>query len=179
MKKLAISGLVLGLLFVLAAPAPAQVDFGIGAGVLYNKMLGSIDASGWKIDKDYFSYLLSLKMQFLGFLGLEGVLNYYPGKDDIDYTVTPMGTATLNLLGDLINVGVGINSSYVKYDSPAAGSGDKWSDLTYHFKAGVQIPLGGLLWINGDVYYFVDQFKNIEDFDKDYLTFGARIHLRF
>jgi len=178
MRLLGIVVLALALLAVIAGPAAAQVEMGFGAGVLYNKMLGSIEDDDWKIDEDYFSYLLSLKLQLAGFLGVEGILNYYPGKGDIDYTLTPMATGVINLLGDLVNVGAGINASYVKYDVPGSGSEDKWSELTYHLKAGVQIPLGPI-WLNGDVYYFIDQFKDVEDFDKDYLTFGARLHLRF
>ncbi|HPJ72599.1 MAG TPA: hypothetical protein PK636_07940, partial [bacterium] len=141
MKRILGSVCLAAALFLPVAGAWSQVEAGLGAGVFYNKMLGSIENDDWKIDEDYLSYLVSLRVQFLTFLGAEAILNYYPGSGSIDYQVTPMGTAILNLLGDLVNVGVGINKTYIKYDDPLGGSDGEWSDLSYHFKAGVQLPL--------------------------------------
>lgn len=168
MKKCCVVAVILALAF---AAGPATAEFGIGGGVYYNRMLGSIH--DWDIDKDYISYLLSLKYQFLGFLGVEGMLDYYPGSGDIDYTLRPSATA---VLGNIINAGVGVNWSYVNFKH---GGKDGWSDLAYHFKLGVQIPVGPVLWLNADAFYFVDELKDIEDFNKDYITFGARAHYRF
>ncbi len=163
-------------------PIPAMAEFGIGGGISYNRQLGDIkDDKDW--NKDYVSYVLSLKYQLADILGLEANLDYYPGtgNDVVDYTLRPMGTAVLSIplpILDLFNAGVGINSTYTSFKS-GSGSNDDWSDLSYHFKAGIQIPLASLLWICGDCYYFVDDLKNIEDFDSDLLTFGARALLRF
>ncbi|MCX6348861.1 MAG: hypothetical protein NTV79_05090, partial [Candidatus Aureabacteria bacterium] len=64
------------------------------------------------------------------------------------------------------------------YLKPKDGDGE-WGELYYQFQAGLQIPLSSALWINADAYYFVQKFKEIEDFKLDYLTFGARLHFRF
>lgn len=174
-KTMGSLGLIVLLFLAGAFPVWAENNFGIGGGVYYNKMLGDLDRDNFRFDEDYISYLFSMKYQFLGFLAVEGLLDYYPGSGDLDYTLKPMGTA---VLGNFINVGVGINKSYVKYELEDEGKKSGWSDLTYHFKLGLQIPLGDALWVNADVYYFLDELKDIEDFDKDYLTFGARIHFR-
>lgn len=162
----------------IALPATAGGNFGIGGGIYYNRMLGDIDKDDFDIDEDYFSYLLSLKYQLLDFVGVEALLDYYNGSGNVDYSLKPMATA---VLGSFLNAGVGINKTYFKYKSKSKSpfKKDDWTDLSYHFKAGVQIPLGDLLWLNADVYYFLDELKDIEDFDKDYLTFGARVHFRF
>jgi len=176
MKKVMGSLILVGVLCgISVSPLMAENNFGIGAGAYYNKMLGDLDRDNFRFDEDYVSYLFSLKYQFLGILAVEGILDYYPGSGDLDYTLKPMGTA---VLGNFINVGVGINKSYVKYELEDEGKKSGWSDLTYHFKLGLQIPLGDTLWINADAYYFLDELKDIEDFDKDYITFGARVHFR-
>lgn len=174
-------GIVLGMAVLLAGilipPASAgEGAFGLGGGVYYNKMLGSLDDDKWDIDDDYLSYVFSVKYQFGDWLGIEGMLDYYPGSKDIDYSLKPMATA---VLGNFINAGVGINSTYIKYKEGAGSSEDEWSDMSYHYKAGIQIPLMDVLWLNVDAYYFVDQLKDIEDFDKDYISFGARLHFLF
>ncbi len=166
----------------LLLPAPAGAELGLGGGIFYNRQLGDIkDSDDWKFDKDFVSYMVTLKFQFANFLGLEGSVDYYNGGGDIDYTLRPMGTAVVSIPIpglDLFNAGVGINSTYTKYQT-AGGSRDDWSDLAYHFKAGIQIPIADLLWVCGDCYYFVDELKDVEDFDSDLLTFGARAMLRF
>jgi len=181
MKKkfifLGLATLMLGVTF----PAHAQVDFGLGAGVNYNRYLGDMKKEDFKISRDYFSYLVSARMEFLGFLGAEAIFDYYPGQDDIDYSMTPKATATLGLIGNIIQVGAGINKTYTKIKLSGGGSEGEWSDLSYHLKAGVQIPLGDI-WLNADAYYFVDQFKYdkiVKDFDEDMITFGARVHYHF
>ena len=181
MKKslLVITGLamILGLM-----SAPAIAEFGIGGGIYYNRQLGDLkNEKEW--NKDYVSYVLALKYQFVNILGLEANLDYYPGtgNDVIDYTLRPMGTAVLSIplpVLDLFNAGVGINSTYTSFKSGSGGK-DDWSDLSYHFKAGIQLPITSLLWICGDCYYFVDELKNIENLKSDLLTFGARALLRF
>ena len=178
MKKI---GIVLGLVALLAgaliSPALAGVGtFGLGGGVYYNKMLGTIEKDKWDIDDDYLSYVLSAKYQFGDWFGIEGLLDYYPGGKDIDYSIKPMATA---VLGNFINAGVGINSTYIKYKEVGGSSKDKWTDMTYHFKAGIQFPILDIFWLNVDAYYFVDELKDIEDFDKDYISFGARLHYLF
>ena len=181
MKKILL--VIIGLSFVLGlVSVPAIAEFGIGGGISYNRQLGDLkDDKDW--NKDYVSYVLSLKYQLADILGLEANLDYYPGSgnDVVDYTLRPMGTVVLSIplpIFDLFNAGVGINSTYTNFKS---GSGDKddWSDLSYHYKIGIQFPLTGLFWICGDCYYFVDDLKNIEDFDSDLITFGARALLRF
>ena len=184
MKKslLVITGLALILGFVVT---PVMAEFGIGGGIYYNRQLGSIkDDSKW--NDNFVSYVLALKYQFVDFLGVEGNLNYYPGtgNDYIDYTFTPMGTVVLSIplpILDLINAGVGINSTYSSVSSTGKdlGAKDEWSDLAYHYKLGIQIPIASILWICGDCYYFVDNLKNIEDVKSDLLTFGARALFRF
>ncbi len=179
MKRQAI--VALAFLLLLAAVPAARAEFGIGGGIYYNRQLGDLK-NDKNFDKDFVSYVFSLKYQFADILGLEGNLDYYDGNDTIDYTLRPMGTAVLSIplpIFDLFNAGVGINSTYTKYKEAGGGSTDKWSDLSYHFKAGVQLPIADILWICGDCYYFVDNLKDIEDFDSDLLTFGARALLRF
>ena len=155
---------------------PARAELGIGGGVYYNRQLGDIkDDDGF--EKDFISYMLSVKYEPISLLAVEGSLDYYPGKDAIDYTVRPMATGLLQL--SFLNAGVGINSTYTKYESPSGGTDDKWSDLSYHFKAGIQLDFFDLLWICGDCYYFVDELKDVEDFDSDLLTFGARAFIVF
>ncbi len=163
--------LIAMVLIALLTASPASAEFGLGGGVYYNRMLG--DIKDWDIDKNYISYLLSLKYQFMDFLSVEGMLDYYPGNGAIDYTLRPSATA---VLGNLINAGVGVNWSYVNFKS---GGDDKWSEISYHFKLGVQVPIGSILWVNVDAFYFVDELKEIEDFNKDFITFGARVHYRF
>jgi Outer membrane protein beta-barrel domain len=173
---------IIGLSMIMGiVSGPAMAEFGIGGGISYNRQLGDLrHDEEWK--KDYVSYVLSLKYQFADILGLEANLDYYPGtgNDIVDYTLRPMGTVVISIplpVLDLFNVGAGINSTYTNFNS--GGGKDAWSDLSYHYKAGIQLPLTGLLWICGDCYYFVDDLKNIEDFDSDLLTFGARALLRF
>ncbi len=178
MKKL---GIVLGLVVLVmggltSAVLAAEGTFGLGGGVYYNKMLGTIEKDKWDIDDDYLSYVLSVKYQFGDWLGIEGLLDYYPGRKDIDYSLKPMATA---VLGNFINAGVGINSTYIKYKEVGGAGKDKWSDLSYHYKFGIQIPITDIFWLNVDAYYFVDELKNIQDFDKDYISFGARLHYLF
>jgi len=180
MKKIFVV-MVLSAAFLL--PAPGRAEMGIGGGIFYNRQLGDIkDSDDWKFDKDFISYMVTLKYQVANVLGLEGSIDYYNGSGTIDYTLRPMGTAVLSIplpVLDLFNAGVGINSTYTKYKKDSGGSADDWSDLSYHFKAGIQLPIADLLWICGDCYYFVDDLKDIEDFDSDLLTFGARAMLRF
>ncbi len=168
---------------VLLLPAVGRGEFGIGGGVFYNRQLGDIkDRDDWDFDKNFVSYMVTLKYQLANFLGLEGSVDYYNGSGTIDYTLRPMGTAVVSIPIpglDLFNGGVGINSTYTKYKEVGGGSTDDWSKLAYHFKAGIQIPIADLLWVCGDCYYFVDDLKDIEDFDSDLLTFGARAMLRF
>lgn len=178
MKKI---GVVLGLAVLLTGAvtfpsAAAEGTFGLGGGIYYNKMLGTIEKDKWDIDDDYLSYVFSAKYQLGDWLGIEGLLDYYPGRKDIDYSFKPMATA---VLGNFINAGVGINSTYIKYKKADGASKDEWADMTYHFKAGIQIPIIDIFWLNVDAYYFVDELKNIEDFDKDYISFGARLHYLF
>lgn len=180
MKKILLVGL-LGVAFLL--PSAGRAELGIGGGIFYNRQLGDIkDNDDWKFDKDFVSYMVTLKYQVADILGLEGSVDYYNGSGTIDYTLRPMGTAVLSIplpLLDLFNAGVGINSTYTKYKKIDGSSTDDWSKLGYHFKVGVQLPIAELLWICGDCYYFVDELKDIEDFDSDLLTFGARAMLRF
>ena len=159
------------------AAAPLRAELGIGGGVFYNRQLGDIkDDDGF--DKDFISYMVSVKYELISLLAVEGSLDYYPGNDKaVDYTLRPMATGLVQL--SFLNAGVGINSTYTKYDSPAGSSKDKWSDMSYHFKAGIQLDFFDLLWICGDCYYFVDDLKDIEDFDSDLLTFGARAFIPF
>ena len=175
MRKILFSILIAA---ALAAGAGAvRAELGIGGGVYYNRQLGDIkDDDGF--DKDFISYMLSVKYQPISLLAVEGSLDYYPGNDKaIDYTLRPMATGLVQLA--FLNAGVGINSTYTKYDSPSGGSKDKWSDMSYHFKAGIQLDFFDLLWICGDCYYFVDDLKDIEDFDSDLITFGARAFILF
>lgn len=175
---------IVGIAVISAAlllPAAVRAEFGIGGGVFYNRQLGDIKDDD-RFDKNFVSYMLTLKFQAANFLGLEGSIDYYNGSDAIDYTLRPMGTAVVSIPIpglDLFNAGVGINSTYTKYKKDGGGSTDDWSKLAYHFKAGIQIPIADLLWVCGDCYYFVDDLKDIEDFDSDLLTFGARAMLRF
>lgn len=175
--------IVIGLtIFLGIISVPARAEFGIGGGIAYNRQLGDLkDDKNW--DKDFVSYVFSLKYQFVNILGLEANLDYYPGNgnDVVDYTLRPMGTAVLSIplpILDLFNAGVGINSTYTKFEDDSGGK-DDWSDLSYHYKVGIQLPLTDLLWICGDCYYFVDDLKDVEDLDSDLLTFGARALLRF
>ncbi len=159
-------------------PAAARAEWGIGGGIFYNRQLGNIkDSDDWNFNRDFVSYMVSLKYQAFPFLGFEGSLDYYNGSGTIDYTLRPMGTALATVplpILDLFNAGVGINSTYTRYNSSS-----DWSNISYHFKAGIQIPVAGLLWLQGDCYYFVDDLRDIEDFDSDLLVFGARAMLRF
>jgi len=155
-----------------AGPVPAANNLGLGGGVRYNVALQSLKNDDFEFDEDYLSYVLSLKYQFLPFLAAEVTGDYYPGSGDVDYTFRPAASL---LLGNFINAGVGITKPYLK---PEDGDGE-WGDVYYQFQAGLQIPLGDALWINADAYYFTQKFKDIEDFDIDYLTFGARLHFRF
>ncbi|MFH1037103.1 MAG: outer membrane beta-barrel protein [PVC group bacterium] len=179
MKKMMAAAVVL--LLVTVVPA-VRAEFGIGGGIYYNRQLGDLKNDKVRdFDKDFVSYVLSLKYQFASVLGLEGNLDYYNGSGTIDYTLRPMGTAVLSIplpVFDLFNAGVGINSTYTKFKE-AGGTKGEWSKLSYHFKAGVQLPVADILWICGDCYYFVDDLKDIEDFNSDLLTFGARALLRF
>ncbi len=172
----------LGAAFLL--PGALRAEFGLGGGIFYNRQLGDIkDSDDWKFNKNFVSYMVTLKYQVANLLGLEGSVDYYSGSSGtIDYTLRPMGTAVLSIPIpglDIFNAGVGINSTYTKYKKLAGGSNDDWSKLSYHFKAGIQLPIADLLWINGDCYYFVDDLRDIEDFDSKLLTFGARAMLRF
>jgi len=92
--------------------------------------------------------------------------------------LSPADPATA-VLGNFINAGVGVNSTYIKYKEVGGSSKDKWTDMTYHFKAGIQFPILDIFWLNVDAYYFVDELKDIEDFNKDYISFGARLHYLF
>ncbi len=178
MKKILLIG-ILSAAFLL--PTVARAELGIGGGIFYNRQLGDIRKDK-DFDKDFVSYMVSLKYQIAGILGLEGSIDYYNGSGTIDYTLRPMGTAVLSIplpVLNLFNAGVGINSTYTKYKEAGGGSTDDWSKLSYHFKAGIQLPIADLLWICGDCYYYVDELKDIEDFDSDLLTFGARAMLRF
>ncbi|MDP8214534.1 MAG: outer membrane beta-barrel protein [Candidatus Euphemobacter frigidus] len=169
------------LVILLAMTIPAMAEFGIGGGVYYNRQLGDIKHDK-DFDKDFISYVISLKYQFADILGLEANFDYYNGNDELDYTFRPMGTAVLSIplpILDLFNAGVGINSTYTKYKKAGGGSKSEWSKISYHFKAGIQIPIASILWICGDCYYFVDNLKDIEDFDSDLLTFGTRALIRF
>lgn len=175
--------LLIGLLSVACLlPTVARAELGIGGGVFYNRQLGKI-RNEKNFDKDFISYMLTMKYQLIDMIGLEASLDYYNGSGDIDYTLRPMGTAVLSIplpILDLFNVGVGINTTYTRYKK--TGTDDwttDWSKLGYHFKAGIQIPIANLLWICGDCYYFVDDLRDIEDFDSDLLTFGARAMIRF
>jgi hypothetical protein len=154
----------------------AEGTFGLGGGIYYNKMLGTLNKDNWDIDDDYFSYLLSLKYQYGEWFGIEGLLDYYPGRKDIDYSFKPMATA---VLGNFINAGVGINSTYLKYKDASGAGRDRWTDLSYHYKIGMQIPIAEIFWLNIDAYYFADQLRDMENFDKDYISFGARLHYLF
>jgi len=178
MRRIILVGL-LGAAFLL--PAAARAELGIGGGIFYNRQLGDIRKDD-DFDKDFVSYMVTLKYQIADILGLEGSVDYYNGSGAIDYTLRPMGTAVLSIplpVLNLFNAGVGINSTYTKFKKNGGGSSDDWSKLSYHFKAGIQLPIADLIWICGDCYYFVDELKDIEDFDSDLLTFGARAMLRF
>lgn len=180
MKKILLVGLLVAAFLL---PAATRAELGIGGGIFYNRQLGDIkDSDDWKFNKDFVSYMVTLKYQVADFIGLEGSVDYYNGSGTIDYTLRPMGTAVVSIplpVFDLFNAGVGINSTYTRYKKTGGGATDDWSDLSYHFKAGIQIPIVDLLWICGDCYYFVDDLRDIEDFDSDLLTFGARAMLRF
>ena len=159
-------------LLVLALPAAGWAgNFGLGGGVRYNVMLGSL--SGAEFDRNFLSYLLSAKYQMLNFLAVEATADYYPGNGDIDYIFRP--TAAV-ILGNFINVGLGITSSY---------NNSKWSDPWFQLQAGVQIPIASYLWINADAYYLVQKIndvnigKEIENFDSDSIILGTRFHIRF
>jgi len=166
-------------LFVLALPAAGWAgNFGLGGGVRYNVMLGSL--SGAEFDRNFLSYLFSAKYQMLNFLAVEATADYYPGSGDIDYIFRP--TAAV-ILGNFINVGLGITTSYNK-----TGSGSEWSDPWFQLQAGVQIPIASYLWINADAYYLVQKINDVtidsivektKDFDSDSIIFGTRLHIRF
>ena len=174
--------LLIGLLSVVCLlPTVARAELGIGGGIFYNRQLGKIRKEK-DFDKDFVSYMLSVKYQVIDMIGLEGSLDYYNGNGKIDYTLRPMGTAVLSIplpILDLFNVGVGINTTYTRYKKENGDSTSDWPKLGYHFKAGIQIPIANLIWICGDCYYFVDDLRDIEDFDSDLLTFGARAMIRF
>ena len=173
MKKIGLALLLCGAFLL---PAAARAEWGIGGGIFYNRQLGDLRKDR-EFDRDFISYMVSLKYQAAPFLGFEGSLDYYNGSGPIDYTLRPMGTALVTIplpILDLFNAGVGINSTYTRYNSSS-----DWSKISYHFKAGIQIPVAGLLWLQGDCYYFVDDLRDIEDFDSDLLVFGARAMLRF
>ncbi|MCX6350145.1 MAG: hypothetical protein NTV79_11720, partial [Candidatus Aureabacteria bacterium] len=139
-RTVAIGALAL-LLCAVSLPARAENNFGVGGGVRYNVALQSLKNDDFKFDEDYLSYVLSMKYQFLSFLAAEVTGDYYPGSGDVDYTFRPSAAV---LLGDFINVGVGITTPYLK---PKSGSGE-WGELYYQFQAGLQIPLSSALWIN-------------------------------
>jgi hypothetical protein len=172
MTKIVVSALAAAALAMSAFPVQAANNVGLGGGVRYNVALQSLKNDDFKFDEDYLSYVLSLKYQFLPFLAVEATGDYYPGSGDVDYTFRPAASV---ILGDFINAGVGITKPYLK---PQEGDGE-WGDVYYQFQAGLQIPISDALWINADAYYFVQKFADIEDFDIDYLTFGARLHFRF
>ena len=171
---------VLGLALIL--PGLVRAELGIGGGIYDNRQLGDIKNDKVRdFDKDFLSYVLSVKYQFANVLGLEGNLDYYNGSGTIDYTLRPMGTAVVSIplpILDLFNAGMGINWTYTRFKKNGSTTSE-WSDMSYHFKAGIQFPIEDLLWICGDCYYFVDELKEIEDFDSDLLTFGARAMIRF
>ncbi len=172
MRMVVAVSLAAAVMLAVAFPARAANNFGLGGGARYNVALKSLKNDDFKFDEDYLSYVLSLKYQLLPFLAAEVTGDYYPGSGDVDYTFRPAASV---LVGDFINAGVGITKPYLK---PKEGGGE-WGDLYYQFQAGLQIPLGEALWVNADAYYYVQKFDDIEDFDLDYLTFGARLHFRF
>ncbi len=169
MKRMA-GTICLAVLFLVPVTGSAR-NLGIGGGLRYNVGIGSF--SDIDFDRGYLSYLVSAKYQFPGLLAAEVTLDYYPGGKDVDYIIRPSAAV---LLGDFINVGLGITSAYHKGGEDSRSG---WGDLGYQLQAGLQLPLTSRLWLNADAYYFLQDLKEIKDFKSDYITLGARLHVRF
>lgn len=146
----------------------------IGIGAHYHIALSDLDHTDF--DGSHLSYLTGMKFKFNYKWTLDAVIEYYPGKDDISYILSPRISL---LYGKGFYFGTGIEKKYVKLESGESN----WNDETYFAQTGLEMPFGSNNTLNIDAYYGLEKLSDvtdiISDFDSDNLTFGISLYHYF
>lgn len=166
------------ILFLLTFAFPLQGmgrgTTGIGIGAHYHAALSDIEHTDF--DGSHLSYLTGMKFKSNSQWTIDAVIEYYPGKDDISYILSPRITL---LYGKGFYFGTGIEKKYVKLESGESN----WNDETYLAQAGFEVPFGSSNTLNIDAYYGLEKLSDvtdiISDFDSDNLTFGISLYHYF
>ena len=95
------------------------------------------------------------------------------GAADIDWAMAP----EMNLLfkDGWVRAGAGVLTDYV---SRSAGGSD-WTGVYWQFLAGLGIPLGSALTLDGYVYYPFSNWNNLNKFDISELEYGINLGYKF
>ena len=94
------------------------------------------------------------------------------GNVEADYAITPQ----LNLLfkDRMLQGGVGILSTYT-----TGGPQDDWTDLYWQFLVGLSFPVSAKLKLDVMAYYPFDSWGNLDQFEFEYIEYGAWIGYQF
>ena len=148
----------------------AHADLLLGGGIHYLRTLGDItDDGAIDLNQDSFS-LLASGMSDMGMLKIDGQVEYI-----FDYLGTGnemwLPSAWL-LAGRMIYGGAGIGIGYT--------DGDWQSNPFYALRAGVNVPLGGLVLDGYASYNFQSdaELKNLTGEDLDSITFAALLRFK-
>ena len=141
----------------------------VGGGVNYLKTVGDIkDDNDW--DSDALSYVGSYQFKANRALKLAAEIEYVPdvGPND-DAVWQPQGYL---LLGSSIYAGAGIGIGYI--------DGEWNDDPFYALRAGLELPLGRILFLDINANYRFVKMSALEDLDSDdadQVTFGAALRI--
>ncbi len=156
----------------LAVPATAG-EHRIGGGLHYWQSVSQLDDNfpDFEVQDDGFSEVVSY--QYLaGFLRFEAAAEYFDKgfQGSRDWALSPQ---VYVLAGRGIYGGLGVGVTYSDF---AHGS---WSDPFYIAKAGVDFLLLPKLHLDINADYRFLEWKDLDDYDSDTITFGATVRVGF
>ena len=96
-----------------------------------------------------------------------------PHTNKTDYVITPQ--VNLIVKDRIFRGGVGILTSYIQDNND---EGD-WMDIYWQMMLGLCIPLGKNFSVEGNVYYVMERWDKIVDFQPKELEYGLRLNYNF
>ena len=149
----------------------------LGIGAHYFRSLEEIKAED-DFDEDGLGLNLSYRYRMARLLALQGELQFFP--DGIFFAEDAYGFKGFLLLGNVIYAALGIGTNRVEWPN-----GDKeWTDTEYLLRAGVELPIvPDVFTIDMNANYILADWRDIDDlddeFDEDYMSFGAAARFHF
>ena len=165
MKKVLVVVVILALM--LGIGGTSWATGGVAFGTRYH--IPVKDIGGTDFDKSHLSFSGGYRYKSNGFI-LDADVDYWTGVGDVTYSVTPKISLLFDIVILPIYAGLGVQKTYVKWDSDDT----EWGDLTYVLQLGTEILDLGSLKLLLDAYYDSTNLS-LKDIDVGVITLGARL----